>query len=665
MRMMVFRYIAVLLCLYACWLIPPVQGANLEGKTKIRAAYWGLQSAAEGREQLPMLRTHGLNTALLKEGNYELSLDLWRAWARLAAENGIQLMPVINFAGPAEIERLHGTFSLYRPHGAQVFANTPCPFDATYWNAAVAERLVQLAQLSNILPLVGAAFDTEMYGADTVVYDELCLCDTCWTEFAQAGRHEALTVPAAQRFEYLRRHVLTEPYHTFQTDRLQRLLARIEQQVHSINPDFRIGFLAYRDHWFYDTLIRGLGTPEQPVYVFSETTYVRGYTPHVAAEQARIKARPADPDSPPLARYVPGLWLERFYPQELPVHLCHLAAQTDGYWLFSAASLWNPAPKPEPYALYAAPADYWRALQQANEAIVRCADDAQAGRAACPPLTPFSVYDPSQHKLTTPATLSAFLRNVVAAHAPPPASSSGTTVRGTTLWHCVRPSTVSTPETFEITHVPVGVYNDPTHYMMFAANGDLLTEGRLTADQPRAVPIWPPETSGVVSLLTESGANATQVVLPASAACAAEASPAFPLATINTTRPYAFYVAPGPSRFVVSAYCSQGEAAVISLLAPDRTLEHETAVSGFQEIEVRPAMSPTPAANEDQAASPNPQLRLQLRAGQAIPLTPVPQPVSTGRFWTLAVTPKPFTTFEDIQFYFEQTEFPYVILSVP
>ena len=98
-----------------------------------------------------------------------------------------------------------------------------------------------------------------------------------------------MTIAKENRFTELVQRNLFQAYANFQQEQLQAILAAIEQQVHHINPDLWLGFLAYMDNWFYRGLIGGLSTTTRPVLVFSETTYIRGYTPFVTEEKMAIE----------------------------------------------------------------------------------------------------------------------------------------------------------------------------------------------------------------------------------------------------------------------------------------------------------------------------------------------------------------------------------------
>ena len=129
-----------------------------------------------------------------------------------------------------------------------------------------------------------------------------------------------------------------------------------------------LGILAYQNNWFYKGLIRGLGTTSNPVMVFSETSYIRGYTPYVNQENNNIIGTQNN-STQPIARYIPDVWLGRFFPEDIPSQLYNLAIHTDGYWIFTADSLWSAAHQSGPYALHGSNEDYWVAFKKANDEL--------------------------------------------------------------------------------------------------------------------------------------------------------------------------------------------------------------------------------------------------------------------------------------------------------
>jgi hypothetical protein len=617
---------------------------------KIQAAYWGLQTAEQGDKQLHLLKIQGLNSALVKDGGYLLNENLWQKWGNIAEKHGVQLFSVCNFAGPEEIKHLTGKYTPYTDRRGIVFNSTPCPLDNTYWSFAVGQRFGSLAHLSKTSHIAGAVFDTEMYGSDISIYQDLCFCDSCWKEFLRTEHQETSSdIAKEERFDYLVHHNLLQRYSDVQAERLHLILSSIEQQVHGINPNFLLGFLAYQDNWFYRGLIRGLGTTARPVMVFSETSYVRGYTPYVHQERQAIIEAQSDPSFAnsdkhvqPAARYIPGLWLGRFFPEDIPAQLYNLAAQTDGYWIFTARSLWTAEQQPGPYALHGTNDEYWAALKQANDELHAFSQAPAVYQSSLPPIYQSSFYQPVQNRLVTQPALKFFLRNISLKYTGRNQNSntqhfSKITYRGKALLHCfrkpenplttraqsdeVKQRTETLAETIRITHVPIGNYTDETHYKLFDDKGFLLGEGSLNKQKPSIEMMLPPHVSGLVSLLLDSGANASQVFF-SELPFVIEASATFPLATINTIQVYAFYTKPDQHHIKLRAYCSPGETALLLFQSPDNSVVQKYEITDFTEIRI---------------------------------------PIPDEAFWKIAVRPIPFKTFEDVYFYFYNNEFPYLM----
>ena len=585
-------------------------GAGVSGAAelpKIRAAYWGVKPIEAADAQMAALQAAGLNAALVKDMGFAIQVPLWQAWGERAQARGILLLPVINFAGTEEIKQANGAF---RPHVAQdgaILSNTPCPLDEAYWERMIAQRFMQLAQTPS---LAGMLFDTEMYGSDMRTYHDPCFCDACWQAFFETMNAPAPDCPSERRFECLQERQLAAQYEQAQEDRLQAILARIEQRVHAAKPDLLLGIVAYQKNWFYRGLLRGLGTPQRPALVFSETSYVLGFTPHVTRERADIRALSG---GEPAARHIPGLWLGRFFPNELPSQCAALARESDGYWLFTADSLWAKTPPVGDYALHGAADEYWAALRQAND---------ETRQAALPPVPQASFYDATPQKLITQPSLAAFLLKMspqlqASAAAERRRMASPILFRGKALLHGVK--SPSQAAVIRVTHVPVGQYQDDTQYTLFDAQGNLLERGALNARQPSRELTLPPDMAGNVSLLLESGANAAQADF-AAMPFVIEASPTFPLATLNTAHLYSFFAARPPAH--LRAHCVAPEAAFVVIQAADGQAAQQHEITGLTEIEIS---------------------------------TP---PETVGE---IGIAPAPMKPFDDVVFYFYNHEFPYLL----
>lgn len=591
---------------------------------KMLAAYWGIEPVEKADEQLHQLQRYGLNAALLKDTHFMIREKMWREWGLIANQHHIQLFPVFNFAGADEREAVSGEARPYINRYGEALLSVPCPLNRSYWQASVGQRCRQLAQLSEHAPIAGIVFDTEMYGGELSVYNDFCFCDICWEEFFQAQGHNVPNIEKTLRFDFLHKELLFRAYTTFQEKRLQHILSSIEKQTHAINPDLTLGILAYQDTWFYRGLIRGLGIKKKPVLVFSETSYILGYSPYIAYEKEAITGPHANLSS--VARYIPGIWLGRFFPETLPAHLYALATHTDGYWLFSADSLWADRPQAEPYALHGDPQEYWKAFKRANDEIRQYSEALKNYKSSLLSVPLSSFYDSRKKRLITQPSLQSFITdiipgNIVGRHVSDRPSSTKTTYRGTALFHSFKAPDDNSSGPINITHIPIAEYKDVTYYTLFNNKGHRLLEGKLDRQNSSVTLDIPQKDSGIVSLLIQSGLNAAQINFEKMLSVV-EASSAFPLATFNTSRSYKVYVEPSQKYLNVRAYCSKGESALLLLQSSDKTNNESMRVVGFSERSI---------------------------------------PTSSVSHWIVSVVPIPFKTFEDVKLYLLDTKYPYLL----
>lgn len=638
--------IRILLCFQLLLLILTFKTAESTNIVRIQAAYWGIKPIKQAEEQLHLLKTHGFNTALVKDGNYLVREDLWQKWGHLAEKQGILLFPVLNFAGKQEIKNLYKKYPPYTDRYGRVFDRTPCPLDRMYWNLAIKERWAQLARLSTSTALIGIIFDTEMYGGDLSIYSDHCFCDSCWNTFLQTITASMPDVPREERFRYLSQHALLEHFNSFQEEQLQKILESIEHEIHRINPHLPLGFLAYQNNWFYKGLIQGIGTNVNPVMVFSETTYIHGYTPYLTHEQVLIKEKVPSGH----ARYIPGLWLGRFFPDDLPSQLYALAIHADGYWIFTADSLWSNGQSTGDYALHAEKEDYWKAIKKANDELLEFSRNPDTYQSSLPQVYLSSFYSTAHNRLVTQPSLKYFLHHIASgykSHGQKFSKSSQVKIRyrGKVLLHGFREvedGRSDRAETISITHIPLGQYIDETHYILFDEQGTPIWKDTLSR-QNRSVNITlPPHISGLISLLVNSGANAAHVIF-ANMPFIIEASSTFPLSTINTAQTYAFSLKPGQERVKLRTYCSTGETALLSVQSPDNNVIEQYALVDWGDIHVTLPISP----QNKTTASSDSQSSFKMNE----------------KFWEIVVGPIPSKTFEDVQFYFYDEEFPYLLVG--
>jgi hypothetical protein len=196
----------------------------------------------------------------------------------------------------------------------------------------------------------------------------------------------------------------------------------------------------------------------------------------------------------------------------------------------------------------------------------------------------------------------------------------------------------------KITHVPIGRYKDGTSYQLFNNQGLLFQAGSLNKENRLVEISFPPNVTGLVSLLIDSGANASQVFF-SEFPFIIEASVTFPLSTNNTAQSYMFYVKPEQQQITLRAYCSTGETASLSFQSPENIILRKYRVIDFTDIRI-----------------PISHTRNNSSLGKASAQTPDPSKIK-GAFWGITVSPVPLTTFDDVQFYFYNHEFPYLIVE--
>ncbi len=610
--------------------------------SQIRAAYWMIKPIDQASSQFQTLKTHGLNTALIKDSRYQIQENLLHGWGEVATRQNVLFFPVINFAGKNEMKYLRGTFAPYVDRTGTEFSSTPCPLDQKYWEASIGKRLEQIAALAKKSGIPGAIFDTEMYGSDFSIYHEPCFGDTCWERFMQAAGRNIPYIAQKHRHDYLTRHDHLKQYTNVQEKRLQEFLSSFEKRVHRINSSFSLGIIGFQQNWFYRGLIRGLGTVSAPLYVFSETSYISGYTPHVDQEMAFIQGTefmfPFQADARNTqrhARYIPGVWLGRFFPDELPSQLYTLALHTDGYWLYSADSLWTDENQRFPLTLHGSHKTYWAAIKEANDQLNRYLRKPDTHQSPLGPLYPSSFYDDTQKRLILSESLEYFTNHVVSdylgkisksrdSHRSHETPSSQITYRGKALFHSIK----NERGTIQITHIPLATYPDQTYYRLFDLDGVLIREGALNRTTPTITLSLPPHLSEQISLLIDSGANAARVSF-SDLLWFVEASSTFPLAISNTIQTYRAYVRPDHAHLNLRAYCGGVETAFLTVQAPDKNVHRQTEIVGFTEIKID------------------------------IPALASPQ--QDGIFWDISLTPVPSKVFDDVKLYLFNEEFPYLI----
>ncbi len=610
------------LCLWGNMFSLPVYAETL---LPIRAAYVGIGVLEQRPDVLTRLQQHDFTLALVADGSFRLQEPRWQDIEVAAGEAGLPVMAVVHFAVPQELRTQPDSYRPYVNRSGVVYAKTPCPTDAAYWQSVIGDLFIALSEIARE-NIVGAAFDAEMYGSDINWYSDLCYCDECWHRF-HASKPSSFPVDmpetaAKSRFSYLMRHNLLQAFTTFQWNQVRGIVSAIEQQVHQIRPDFRLGFLCYQHNWFFTALVHGLGTEENPVLVFSESSYVRGYTPYVDVERDHVMG------DRQIAEYIPGIWLERFAPDTLPAQLVDAALNTDGYWLYTSGKFWLDSPETETWRLNGSQDAYWSAMYDANIELRRLENLPVVLHRRIPPVKSSSFYNRSRRQLVTTTELRTHLS---AALQMPALSNSVVTYRGQALFHCLDSGAGS----FAVTHVSLGKDTDPelfkrhsepqapVSYRIFGEQGFIIGSGMVTpAESPQTIALSA-DTPGLVSMLLSSETNGIQVSF-FGLACVAEASSTYPLATLSSPETYRVYVPPTTERLNLRVAAPRQESALVTLHPPFPHVAQQISPQWFTELH---------AVNSTSSASSN---------------------------WRIQVEPSAAAPFGDVRFHLYDVEFPYV-----
>lgn len=343
---------------------------------KVKGAYFYTSC---GPEHFKLLAENGFNCGMVKlglsltspEGDSGRLSSIGR-FGRAARENGVHFFPCINFAGHPEIALVKKLGCAFVSTEGVALGKTPCPLCRGYWDRVLGARLAALAKNADELGIGGLLFDPEMYGADLGMYPGIpCLCDDCFRAFVEAQRRETPGLEPGGRFAWLKENDLLTAYRAAAEEGLAAITSSVRERIRTCNPDVPIGFLNYSDTWYYNGLVRGLGTPEMPVSVWIESpTYALGYIPAV---KARVESFAK---GGMYARLIGGLWLQKFMPTDLPAQCYFMSRNAGGYWLFTTYSLSQPPEKLKgDYTVLAPRSAYWGALKQANQEIDRLVAD--------------------------------------------------------------------------------------------------------------------------------------------------------------------------------------------------------------------------------------------------------------------------------------------------
>ncbi|MGC9318483.1 MAG: hypothetical protein ACP5KN_10695 [Armatimonadota bacterium] len=357
-----------LVLLSGCWLHAqqddPLRWID---RDRIRAAYFYARPPAEEKTQ--RLVDVGMNAMILKA-------DIERAMPYLreaSKHRGMHAFLALNFNVNAEEEGLRqavladGTVERYA-----------CPLEQRFWREHLLPAMLERAELAADpeLQVDGLWIDFELYSTRTGqrYYTNACYCDHCFGEFCRARGIQMPDLDYAERRPWLEEQGYAQQYQPFLGARVEELAQQVRERVHAVDPDLLLGFYPTPHNWSLEAVARAFSTDRLPIILWATDTYGGGGPDRVPDdwrehhEQMGVNAR-----------YCAGMLLRRYSAKNLAAYIYHTSAKCDGYWLFTAYTLWTPAEERSgDYYLAAGTAgEYWQAIERGNEELDRLAADSE------------------------------------------------------------------------------------------------------------------------------------------------------------------------------------------------------------------------------------------------------------------------------------------------
>jgi hypothetical protein len=454
---------------------------------RIRAGYM----SASNISLLPRMSQVGMNAALPKFNisTSLLSIDsiaALRQWAGQCARLGLLFMPVFNWWDATQGQNLTNYNHVVTDSGA-VLANTPCPYNQSFWDNWVTPRLLSLIQAVADLPLNAVLIDMEMYNVESTEYNRGCYCDQCYTRYMKAkGLSGPLPAPAARNGIVNSAGDLAF-YESLQREAVHSYATALRQAAQKLYPGLRLGALQLDSTIpLQQGIALGFGTPALPVYCLTERTYETGYTPYIASTKNSFSNLGAYVD------LLVGIWQSRFPTANIPEQLYYSAHDSHGYWIYTMETFANPDYQPLPGTLDQG----WSAIQAADQELDKLAANpnyltALQIRPIAPPPLPLD-WSGFVNLNLLPSSSSK--------KAPNPMPVARLRETNWYYFYAVKGDNIE----FELTWRQVGNYTDPVRGGMISPAGIKLADGSSTNGSPFSIKTVAAET-GVYGLVTMAG----------------------------------------------------------------------------------------------------------------------------------------------------------------
>lgn len=265
-------------------------------------------------------------------GNIQAAQDMdaaLRKWENRSIEASASGMEYIcgpyYQSGVAPIEYTRAVNS----HGSRD-AKAASPVDERYWNYAMEDVGLAIAELSLRCPVSGIVWDIEHYGSDSFEDWDYTYDSRAISLFSNQSGHNIPDLGAGERHDWLRGRGIVEEYEAWQEETVHNLAERTRNRIHAINPNLSLGILGFEDDcWLHLSILRGFSTPEVTVSAWHEDTFWGGY------KRSKIDGNHQDFARLGInGRVIPGFWTYELDPYQLLFNMEYALRYNGTFWIY-------------------------------------------------------------------------------------------------------------------------------------------------------------------------------------------------------------------------------------------------------------------------------------------------------------------------------------------
>jgi len=240
----------------------------------------------------------------------------------------------------------------------------PAPLNEAYWSEVVIPIYEAVGATAAEHPgLAGLHVDLELYSGPLWHFDGHAFSDDTLEHYLATVEDDALTealrgAGVGERLDELVDRGLLGDYFGALEEAAYQLGVRCREAARQHAPDLELSLYVpgFANTWFYQGLLRGMGTAERPVLLLTYEGWSDRPNEALRAEGVEMVH---------LGGTIVGHWL----PADFDDVLVDLATGNDGYWyfMFNDFSATNGAPP----AMHGSSAAYWDAVDEAHDVLER------------------------------------------------------------------------------------------------------------------------------------------------------------------------------------------------------------------------------------------------------------------------------------------------------